>query len=192
MASLATVAELADRLQTTIASGQPTTAAQAALDQASAAIRTYTHQTISAVADDVKTFGFARSYGFNNYYFSTTLFLPQLPVTAVASVVLNGRTLVQDTDYSWDPPTGILQRLNGWWDSAALVNTVVVTYSHGYATVPDDVKDICMDLAGLGFQSKGDEPSEYTIGGYSERRPTPMLDDGQKLILDAYRPLALA
>lgn len=196
MTAFATVAELADHLQTTIAAGQPTTAAQQALDGASAAIRTYTHQTISAVAGEVKTFTFSRSFGARRTY-TDLIFLPELPVTAVASVVVDGVTLVPNVDYTWDGATGILRRLNGWWDSGAPVTTVVVTYSHGYGAVPDDVKGVCLALAGRLYQSAGVEGRiEYSVGNYAEKSDpaavTSGLDVDEMRALDGYRVLVLA
>lgn len=82
------------------------------------------------------------------------LFLPQRPVTAVTSVVMDGQTLVEGDDYKL-LGTHILRRACGWQttapgQSAYLLGSpylpglvapgaveptnVVVTYSHGYQT----------------------------------------------------------
>jgi hypothetical protein len=194
--AFATVAELQVRLTTTFTAAQILSAEQALL-AATAVIRTSFNQTISAVSDDTETFSLARPYG-SSFGYTDALFLSELPVTDVASVVLNGITLVADTDYAVDLDTGVLRRLNGWWDQWGLTNNVVVTYSHGYSPVPDDVKSVCLSAAARLYQGSltpANVRSESVGGYYSVSygdNAGAALTDGEMAVLESYRVLAVA
>ncbi len=140
MADLCTIADVAAFLQITIAAGS--TAATRAITEASAAIRNYCHQTIDEAEDD--------EYAFDIGDNVTKLFLPELPVTEVASVVENGVTLTATTDYKLGNH-GILHRIGNYWYPG--VQTVTVTYTHGRATIPDDVKAVCVRAAARSYQA---------------------------------------
>lgn len=58
--------------------------------------------------------------------------LQRTPVTLITSVVENGITLVEDTDFEVDYETGILTRLCGDYESRWCFRTLVVTYAAGY------------------------------------------------------------
>jgi len=150
--AFATVADLATFLQRDL-SAVDTATASLLLDLASAAIRDYTGQTLSLVSNDVVTLDPPQG---------SRLFLPELPVASVASVVLNGTTLTVATTantsgYYVYPNEGYIQygygygygyRSGSWggaWGWAP--RSVVVTYSHGYATIPDAVKQATLILA---------------------------------------------
>lgn len=76
--------------------------------------------------------------------------LPQRPVTAIASVVINSITLTQDVDWAWDgaSPQVLLSRVP--WKSSSFQAWPVafVTYTAGYTTVPDDVAAVALAVAG--------------------------------------------
>ena len=91
----------------------------------SAAFRKATRQTITAVAGDVATFDGDGS---------RVLLLPELPVTTVAAVTVDG-VAIDGTSYEWSE-RGILRRAEGWPDA---YRNVSATYDHGYDTVPEDV-----------------------------------------------------
>lgn len=110
-----------------------------ALDAATAAIRTYLGQHVTLIEDDEVTLdGNDRSM----------LFLPELPVSAVTSVTVDGvaQTYVPDAyDYTWTAG-GVLHRRNAsTW--GYLPQSIVVVYTHGYADIPEDIRSACLRLA---------------------------------------------
>jgi hypothetical protein len=108
------------------------------LGVATGIIRRDTGQTISLVGVDVVAL---------NGRDRPSLFLPQIPVVEVASVVADGTTLVEDTDFSIDPNTGILTRLpiGAHWTVGK--KNVVVTYTHGFDPIPEDIRGACCMIA---------------------------------------------
>lgn len=154
MARLATAADLEDYLQTTFTAAE-TLQAETLLDHASGIIRRVAGQDFDQVVDDVVTL--PASY-------TSTLLLPQLPATAVASVVTSGTTLTVDVDYEAVLPAGILRRLK----NAKWAKSVTVTYTHGFATVPDDLVAICTEMAARAWVNPRGLLSEQ-IGNYSAR-----------------------
>lgn len=137
--------DLQDFLQLTISNN---VAALRAIEGATAAIQNYCRQSLVYVAGDVVTL---RARG------QETLILPEQPVTAVASIVENGTTLVNDRDYTWEP-SGLLWRWgrSGWCWSSANPNTpgaVVATYSHGYQVYPQPLREVCLRSASRAYQS---------------------------------------
>lgn len=180
-------------------------AALAAIAAASAAIRTYTGQALTFVADDAIVLN-GRGYG---------LWLPELPVSAVSAVSVGG-TALDPAGWAVDPG-GKLVRLDaggasgypwpGRW--AWGYRNVAVTYSHGYAELPADLVNVCARLASRQYLGgkrsalvgpharesdystvyQGEERSD-SMGAYG---PTsaPILTGHEKMILDAYKPIRL-
>lgn len=133
--------DLADFLQLTISNPGP---ALRAIEGATAAIQNHCHQQLIVVANDVVTL---RTRG------QSLLILPEQPVTAVASIVENGVALVNDVDYNWGSD-GIVERWNSAWRwGATSPGSVVVTYSHGYATIPQIIREVCIRSASRAYQS---------------------------------------
>lgn len=64
---------------------------------------------------------------------SKKIVLARIPVTDFTSVVENGTTLVEDTDFECDYETGILTRLSGDYERNWCFRTLAVTYTAGYA-----------------------------------------------------------
>lgn len=124
MAALATVADVEAVTGRTFAAGAETNRVTRLLELASAAVRAYTGQTLSAVADDVVPVRPDGGYRFR---------LPQRPVTAVASITRGGSPLAA-TSYWWSR-AGMVESVYGTWG----VDVLTVTYSHGFTPVPDDV-----------------------------------------------------
>lgn len=134
--------------------GQTFTEARATLllDGATAAIQEWTGQTIEAVSSDEVTL-------VGN--FTRRLVLPQMPVTAVDSVVVDGTTLTASTDFTWQrhgvlwrpryaqpdaPSQRSFEVLGGaYWGGPD--REVVVTYDHGFATIPTVVESVCLSVA---------------------------------------------
>jgi hypothetical protein len=136
-------------------------------------------QRIVQIVGDVVTLG---------AYSDSWLDLPQIPVTSVASVVLDGVTLTAGTDYKLIGNR--LWRTNGWqanlgypwnwpyaWPHATLPpgypvqepSTVVVTYTHGYAPGAQELqlaRSAVLSLAKAGYANPSGANSE-SIDDYS-------------------------
>lgn len=107
------------------------------LDVATEMIRGYTRQYISLVEDETVVL---RSQG-------GLLLLPELPVVSIGDVEYDGTVLTLDTDYTvWD--SGIIRHTTGVW-----TDPVTVTYTHGYSTIPDDIKGVCVDITKRAFEN---------------------------------------
>jgi len=140
MAALATVADAATFgyiLDPTLGPGF--------LNRASERVRSYTGQTISRVIDDVK----------NVPVRNLVAFMPQLPADKPTVVKFDGVTFLENTAWYWDPIQYRLCGINpyitsgnfsGWWWRQN-DKYVTVTYSHGYTTVPDSIKEIVCSIA---------------------------------------------
>jgi hypothetical protein len=141
MASFATLADVADFLQVEISEPGQVASVEAALQAATAAIRSYCRQEISLITDETITLD---SSG------GTRIFLPELPVISVSQVVEDGETLTAGTDYKLGQH-GILHRLGRKWSAG--IQNITVTYSHGYATIPDDIVAVCTRAASRAYQA---------------------------------------
>jgi hypothetical protein len=121
-----------------------------ALALATGIIRAETGQTLSLVEDDeVQLRGSAYA----------KLALPERPVLAVTSV--SGDSINTD---EWSRQGANLTRWYGWPD------VVTVTYSHGYAVIPDDVKAITLAVAArilTANDPSGPSIAREQIGSYS-------------------------
>jgi hypothetical protein len=140
MPGFCAVADIAAFLQLTIAADNAS--ALRAIDEATGAIQNYCEQAIEEVDDDETTFDVGERQG--------KLFLPESPVTEVSEVVENGVTLTVDVDYKLGNH-GILYRVGTYWYPG--IQTVTVTYTHGYATIPQTVVDVCTRMAARAFQA---------------------------------------
>jgi hypothetical protein len=97
-----------------------------------------------------------------------SLLLPVWPTVAVAEVLLDGVLLVEGTDYDWSE-AGILRRLGcaRWPDR---LRCLQVTYSHGWADIPEDIQEVVLERAEAGFtipvgvQSKAVGGQSVTFG----------------------------
>lgn len=160
MASLATIDDLEVRLGRTVDNEDQ---AQAALDDASAAVRAYTGQTFDLVEDDE-----VRIRARNG-----RIVLPQRPVTAVSSILnIEGGSV----DFIWD--SGSFVSLTGF-DALRSFEVepfragrdvwVDVTYSHGFDSVPADIVAVVAQVAGraLGRTPDATAMGQESIAGYS-------------------------
>ena len=159
MAAFATPTELAGFLQQDL----DTYSATQALNTASQAIRdhcgwTISQETISAQVLD--------SHG------ERSIWLPSLLLTAVGPVLEKGVTLTVTTDYDWTSYGRLIR--SGYWPNEA--RSVTVTYTHGYSTVPDSVKGVCLAAAGRRYQNPESRRS-YTVGSISESFAVPSTGD---------------
>lgn len=81
------------------------------------------------------------------------LVLSRRPVTTMTSVVEDDTTL-SPADYELDAASGVLHRLSGDVYARWLARKIVVSYTAGWVTVPDELKLAAMKLAGV-FYSEG-------------------------------------
>jgi hypothetical protein len=194
MSNFATVAELAAYLARDIDNADPS--ALLALSLASDTVRAYIGQEITSVEDDEITLDGTGT---------TLVLLPELPVTEISSVVEDGLDLTEDEDYYWSAQGEVI-RVEPRWEGITRVErpyeslkrverrwlkkprAVVITYSHGYATVPGPVKAATLALAGRIIDSPSGVKQE-TIGAYSVTYSsgTPTLADNEARLLDQYR-----
>lgn len=165
------------------------------LDNASAEIRAYTRQTITAVANDAVIL---------HGCWSHRLVLPERPVTAVGAVTVGVSPLVVDVDYTW-PGRDVLLRgpklaanqtsdsgRGGMWGGTD--SPISLTYSHGYAPGADGLtvaRAVCIDLVERRLTRPQGVVQEH-LGAYRVQydpmEPSGMvLSPGDKLRLNRYR-----
>lgn len=179
MAPLATAAELRTFLEVD-ADTLPDGRADLILAGVSGTIRAYTGQHFDQVnAEEIVL----DSIG------SSVLLLPQLPVTAVTAVAdLEDATatFVVPDDYRWSE-LGILRRTGGqrWAEG---LRRYQVTYSHGYATIPDDLKLIVLRAAARATANP-EGLTQESMGNYSASWGMSVagLTDIDRRDLDRYR-----
>lgn len=191
----ATTDELADWLGYTITE---TARATLMLEVATGTIQSWTRQTIEQVANDsVELQG----------TWEPVLKLPERPVTSVSSVTLDGTLLTVTDDYvvvkdelrrpnaeyhNWQAPSSDFYPFTktGWGGPSAIV---AVTYTHGFATIPDGVKGVCLSLAGRMFtnpEMAATRVVDAQTFQYGQRHLD--LTDGEKKVLRKYRRTAKA
>lgn len=134
------VQDLEQFLQIDIAAAKQDSA-EAAITAVTAAIQNYCDQIISQVEDDALTLDCSGG---------TKLFLPELPVTAVSTVVEDDETLTVTDDYKLGQH-GILHRIDDDWEEG--IQIITVTYTHGHSTIPDDLVAICVRAAARAYQA---------------------------------------
>ena len=116
------------------------------------------------------------------------LLLPQFPVTALSDVRMandyafaDATVLVEDDDYTYDPDSGIITHLSGVWSEG--VRNVRLTFTAGYATVPDDLIEAASHCVADRYtrakqlasgQSQAELVSESLSGGRSESHRSDM------------------
>jgi hypothetical protein len=162
-----------------------TAQAAVAIAEAETIIRAALQQDIDAITDDT-----AELVGTGRRLMN----LPQMPVTAIASVDQDGVALVDGQDYRWNR-YGILTRLGepAWRGQLAacwpLDVQVTVVYSHGYAQVPAVVKQVCLQVAGRAWVNPRGMASE-SIGDWSgtwdKARAGDMLTDYETRLLEPF------
>lgn len=112
-----------------------------AIEEASAVIKNYCNQKIEQVSDDTILLDGTGS---------TKLFLPELPVVSITSVKVDGVLL--DPTYYALAENGVLWRKYGVWTVGA--QNIEVTYTHGYASIPEDIKGVCYRSASRLYQAQ--------------------------------------
>lgn len=127
------------------------TAVQNAISWATSLIGAYCNRNFDLVTGDVVTLTPSRG----------TALLPETPVVSVSAVqgylpdtMGNGMTWVSLTNYQWTN-SGILYDTTGLpgthWNTGPswpwLPGSLRVTYSHGFATIPRDLTNVCVRLS---------------------------------------------
>ncbi len=141
MAGFCSVADLEAFLQLKVPD-EKRASAQRAVDAATAAIQGYCGQVLELVEGDEVTLDVGPG--------RTRLLLPELPVVAVLAVTEGGQALVEGVDYALGQH-GMVHRIGRTW--AAGVQAVKVVYTHGYATLPSDLVDVCVRAAARAYQA---------------------------------------
>lgn len=181
MASFATPADLQTFL------GLPsidTTRAQQLLDDATALIKEATDQFIEAVTGEVIRLGSLDR---------DTLLLPERPVTAVTLVKVDGVT-IPSSDYIFTS-AGFLQRVAGAETWLAGPLGIEVTYNHGFATIPSDIKTICKGAAARALTMNERGASE-PMGSFMALQsvgwaPEVFLTPAERMELMSYGPIPI-
>jgi hypothetical protein len=187
--SLVSVAELGALLGRTFTPEQEEQA-QALLDQASSVVRAYLRQDITR-AETTDTFTMRRADRLRPGC-GGMVTLPQRPIVDIANVLVDGAEVVdwwQDGDellvtaWSWALPP-----------AAHRPPQVTVTYTHGWETVPGDIKAIVVQAANRVMVNPSQVRSE-TVGGESITYLVPvggealgvLLSRTEQRVLDRYR-----
>ncbi|MFF1709315.1 mobile element protein [Streptomyces sp. NPDC058268] len=135
---MATTDYLADPADLAIWLGVPDTDPKLlqALGAASSRFRGQVRHHVSLVTDDEFTLDGTGT---------RSILLPAQPVTAVASLRLEGAELVDGTDFEWSQD-GYVRRLGcGLWPNK--LRCIQGVYSHGYAVIPEDIAEAVIDQA---------------------------------------------
>jgi hypothetical protein len=167
MTIYATTTDLANALGRDVAVDDP--AAIAALELASAMVEQFIGRDVAQVEDDVEVIdGTGTSH----------IQLRHWPVSAVSTVVEEDEELVANDDYEWSAD-GYVRRISnncvsvpsGWtcdnqhrWTRK--LRAIEVTYTHGYATIPDVIRLVTAQAAARILDTPSTIKQE-SIGGYS-------------------------
>jgi hypothetical protein len=103
---------------------------QAAIDVVTALMRGHCRQTLTRVADDTVTIPGTQG---------RRLLLGERPVVSITSPIIVDGVALADSEWRWNR-RGSLYRFGGWGDEWT---DVEVTYTHGFATLPDDLAAVC-------------------------------------------------
>ncbi len=155
-----------------------------ALDVASAMARSYCRQTITLVEGDVAVLAGTRE---------RRLVVGERPVRAVLDVEVEGRP-VPTSEYRWRR-SGALWRDVGWGGPEA---EITVTYDHGFAIVPDDLRAVIHTAATRLYLNPGQWQSRSrseTAGGEGGASESSMVVSAaasgftlaERMVLDRYR-----
>ena len=112
-----------------------------AIAEATAVIQNYCNQKIGLTQSDVLLLDGTGT---------TKLFLPELPVTQIEAVKIDG-VVIDISSYAL-AENGVLWRVYDVWPIGA--RNIEVTYSHGYTPVPDDLKGVCYRSAARLYQAQ--------------------------------------
>lgn len=104
--------------------------AEAAIGQATGVVESYCKRTFAQVVDDELTMRWR-----------TSIVLPNPPVTEIASVLVDGAA----ASYEIDDSSRLWPLVRG--------SEIAITYTHGYATIPETVKLVAVRVAARIFKN---------------------------------------
>jgi hypothetical protein len=157
MAMYATASELASYLQKDVDTSSATLVLTIASDVFASRAGTRFEATTT-------TYSVPSTDGTANY----RIYLPHTPVTAVSAVRINGTAV---TDY--ERIGSVLYRLIGFgYRWAFPPDLVEVDYTHGYTTVPDDVKGAVLETAAQAYEIPVGAVVSESIDDYAVRYAT--------------------
>jgi hypothetical protein len=117
------------------------------------------------------------------------IILPFQPLIAVQAVRINGVTLTPVVDYTVIAPSVYRRAGFGRWRSFP-PDLVEIDYTHGYTTVPDDVKGAVLESAAAAYISPDITTQSESIDDYSAKTmPNSggvMLSPAAELLADYY------
>jgi hypothetical protein len=153
-----------------------------ALEDSSALFRALARQTISEVeADEVELEG----------NWTRRLWLPERPVTAVSALSIVTDDAVEalaTTSYHVSRRGLVKLSWGSYWggDDA----TIHVTYSHGYAEVPEDVQAVVLAIAARQVTNPEGAASEgVSLAGASTTYRPPGLSMQEERVISRYKPM---
>lgn len=111
------------------------------------------------------------------------------PITAVSSLKINGNIIPVSTD--WNVPGYIIDNyqivLIGYVFDKGIRN-VSMSYTGGYATVPNDIKQACVELVAKKYKSRAwIGQRSKSVGGESVSFSTDDINAETKVILNNYK-----
>lgn len=182
--AFATVGELANALGIDIA--EDDRRAAQILKTATGMIQAEAQHRIFYYENDVKVL--RGTYGFD-------LYLPEPPVHEVSEVTVGTTELTSGTytaaSYGVLRGSPFLSDEEPTWLWGGPQVPITVTYTHGYEVIPEDIKAVCLSLAGRLYDNPSGAVAE-TIGSYSYRNGAEgsgMLTDFERSICRRYRPV---
>ena len=119
------------------------------------------------------------------------LMLRNYPVTAVASVTIDGTVIPASTGVTVNgwllDETGKMVILRNYWFNRGTQN-IVISYTAGYATTPPEIEEACIELIGLRYRER-DRIGQVSkaIGGETVSFTQKDMSDSIKTILNNYK-----
>ncbi len=120
--------------------------------------------------------------------------LPELPVTKVTSVTVNGVAWTEGTHYRVDLENGVLERMYHPWPYNW---PIVVIYDHGYDHLPPQLTRVAAAIADkiidgtVELRQKSETWGDRNVSQTFARATDTMLSQEERKILDKYRPVKL-
>lgn len=122
--------------------------------------------------------------------------LPQRPVSAVTSVVsASGFPVFYEFDGVGTITASPILIANGPDEGTLGTSPLTITYTHGYETIPDDIRAVTVQVASRAFGMPPDKAGvqqeslvsySYSVGAAAAQGPIGLLA-GERLVLDRYR-----
>lgn len=150
------------------------------LAASSAAIRNYCGWTISREVltdQEIDTKG------------TGLFFLPTLKLESIEALSVGGTSFVPGTDYQFSTK-GMVRRLPYGYIWPRGFRAVKISYTHGYATVPEDIVALTVGMASGLASPPPPNVAQKVVGAisitYAQRSSSVSLDEASMAILDAY------